>query len=390
MLRDTMCPTPKDAGELAPAVAALGLGPLVEAAGATPLYLVGGAVRDLLLGRPRSDVDVAVEGDALELARRLAGEAREHERFGTAKVALDGLEVDLAGTRGERYESPGALPEVQPASLTDDLARRDFTINAMAVPLAEPSKLIDPHGGREDLAAATLRVLHSGSFRDDPTRALRAARYAARFDLDLDPETERLLRAADLGLVSSDRVEAELSRLAAEEEWRRGFERLSEWGIAEIADPALMAAVRELLADRRWEAVAPVPAATLIAGAVSAGTFAAASEPLREARELADNEPGPPSHLAAAARNSGPLALVLARARGTEWLDDYMDRWRHVRLEIDGEDLLDAGVPQGPAVGRGLSAALAAKLDGNASGREQELPIALEAARDESEEAAPQ
>jgi tRNA nucleotidyltransferase (CCA-adding enzyme) len=385
MLRDPMSTAPKDAGELAQRVEALGLGPLVEAAGETPLYLVGGAVRDLLLGRGRSDVDVAVEGDALALARRLGGDAREHERFGTAKVALDGLEVDLAGTRGERYERPGALPEVRPAPLEEDLARRDFTINAMAVPLAEPGRLIDPHGGRQDLAAGALRVLHPGSFRDDPTRALRAARYAARFGLELEPETERLLREADLRSVSADRLEAELSRLATEEEWRRGFELLSEWGLAMVDDPALMAAAHETLADERWRGVAPLPATALIGGGVSAGDFAAPSGPLREAREIAGAEQGPPSRLAAAARDRGPVAMVLARALGTAWLDDYMDHWRHVRLEIDGQDLLDAGVPQGPAVGRGLSAALAAKLDGSASARVEELAVALEAARGEGE-----
>ena len=387
MLRDLMCAGAKDTGDLAPRVEALGLGPLVDAAEATPLYLVGGAVRDLQLGRPRSDVDVAVEGDALELARRLGGEAREHERFGTAKVTLDGLEVDLAGTRAERYGRPGALPEVGPASLEEDLARRDFTINAMAVPLAEPSRLIDPHGGREDLAAGALRVLHPASFRDDPTRALRAARYAARFGLELEPETGRLLRQSDLTSVSADRVEAELLSLATEDEWRRGFELLSEWGLARVADPELMAAARATLSGERWRGFAPIPTATLVAGRVSAGAFGAPSEPLHEAREIAGADDGPPSRLATVARDRGPLALVLARALGAEWLDDYLDRWRHVRLEIDGQDLLEAGVPQGPAVGRGLAAALAAKLDGRTAGREQELPVALEAARGEGEPA---
>jgi tRNA nucleotidyltransferase (CCA-adding enzyme) len=387
MLRDPMCAVAKDSGELAERVRALGLTPLAEAAGTTPLYLVGGAVRDLLLGRERSDVDVAVEGDALALARRLDGEASEHERFGTATVRLDGLEVDLAGTREERYESPGALPEVRPASLAEDLARRDFTINAMAVPLAEPEDLIDPHGGRADLDAGRLRVLHPGSFRDDPTRALRAARYSARFGLELEAETERMLRGAELGSVSADRVEAELSRLAREAEWTRGFQLLGEWGLADVPDPELMAAVRETLADPRWQGACPLPSAMLIAGEVSAGAFSAPSDPLREGRRIAATEPGPPSRLAAEARNAGPLALVLARALGAEWLDEFMDRWRNVRLEIDGEDLLDAGIPQGPAVGEGLSAALAAKLDGEVDGRDQELRTALRAARGEGGQA---
>jgi tRNA nucleotidyltransferase (CCA-adding enzyme) len=388
MLRDAMCAEPKGNADLGSRVAALGLRPLVEAAGTTPVYLVGGAVRDLLLGRDRTDVDVAVEGDALDLARRLGGEAREHERFGTAKVRLDGLDVDLGGTRAELYERPGALPAVRPASLDEDLARRDFTVNAMAVPLAEPDRLIDPHGGHRDLAAGRLRVLHPASFRDDPTRALRAARYAARFGFELEPETERLLRSADLTSVSADRVEGELVRLAAEEEWRRGFELLSGWGLVELRDPELMATARQALAEERWRA-APLAATMLVAGRVSAGEFAAPSEPLRAARLLADTEPGPPSHLADAARNTSPVTLVLARALGAEWLDRFMDEWRHVRLEIDGRDLLEAGIPQGPAVGRGLTAALAAKVDGQVAGRDEELRAALDAARG-GDEAAPQ
>ena len=156
-------------------------------------------MRDLLLGRQRADIDVAVEGEVEALARRLGGEARTHERFDTASVRVDGLEVDLAATRSETYAHPGALPEVRPASLADDLSRRDFTINAMAVPLAGDPELIDPHGGLEDLGRGELRVLHPGSFEDDPTRAVRAARYAARYGFALERTTAELIRRADLG-----------------------------------------------------------------------------------------------------------------------------------------------------------------------------------------------
>src|SRR5919198_1932639 len=133
---------------LAERLAALpGIQRLRDAAAGLPAYLVGGAVRDLLLNRDRADVDVAVEGGASELARRLGGDVRVHERFATAAVRVDGLEVDLAATRRETYERPGALPVVRPAPITDDLARRDFTVNAMAVPLAGTPQLIDPPGG---------------------------------------------------------------------------------------------------------------------------------------------------------------------------------------------------------------------------------------------------
>src|SRR4051812_23346550 len=127
-----------------------GLDRVREAAGEMPVYLVGGAVRDLLLGRERTDLDVAVEGDAAALGRRLGGEIREHQRFSTATVSLDGLEVDLATARSEHYARRGALPEVRPAAIAEDLARRDFTVNAMAVALAGDPRLIDPHGGARD------------------------------------------------------------------------------------------------------------------------------------------------------------------------------------------------------------------------------------------------
>jgi tRNA nucleotidyltransferase (CCA-adding enzyme) len=192
-----------------------------------PVYLVGGAVRDLLLGRSRADVDLVVEGDAAALAERLGGAAAEHERFGTVKVEVDGQEIDIAGARTETYPEPGSLPVVAPAEgIEADLARRDFTINAMAIPIADKPRLIDPHGGEEDLGRGLLRVLHPHSFEDDPTRAIRAARYAARFDFELEPETEELLRVADLTTLSADRRRAELERLAAEGSASRGFELL--------------------------------------------------------------------------------------------------------------------------------------------------------------------
>src|SRR3954452_1104331 len=238
-----------------------------EAAGDVPVYLVGGAVRDLLLGRERTDLDVVLEGDAAALGRRLGGEVRAHERFATAMVALDGLVLDLATARSETYPRPGALPEVRPATLAEDLARRDFTVNAMAVPLTDEAELIDPHGGARDLERGLLRVLHERSFVDDPTRALRAARYAARYGFDLEPDTERLLREADLETVSRDRVEAELRKLAAEPRARQGFALLDEWGLVSVDAEALdlIDRIGELLEAGPWQGFAPREQAVLAA-----------------------------------------------------------------------------------------------------------------------------
>jgi len=346
----------------------------VRAASEHPVYLVGGAVRDLLLRRPRADVDLVVVGGAAALARKLGADPIEHERFATAKATLDGHEVDIATARSESYAHPGALPDVEPAAdIETDLGRRDFTINAIALPLQGEAEPIDPFGGREDLEAGLLRVLHERSFEDDPTRALRAARYAARFGFELEPHTAELLRAADLGAVSADRRRAELLRLAAEPEAVRGFELLDEWGLVELraGGAALAASVEALLSAPPWAELARRET-TLLAAALG---------PAGGEEDLARQAPDRPSQAVECARGHDPAELVLARAFGAEWLDRYVGEWRDVRLEVDGSDLIAAGVPEGPAVGRGLEEALRRKIDGEIGGREEELSVALEAAR---------
>ena len=353
-----------------------------NALGSLDAYLVGGAVRDLIAGLEGFDLDVAVEAppaEVIELAERLDPEATVHGRFGTATVKAAGTQLDLAATRSETYERPGALPSVAEASIADDLARRDFTVNAMAVPLGGEPRLIDPHGGLDDLRAGVLRVLHPESLIDDPTRALRAARYCARLGLEPDPRTLELLRAADLETVSAERVEAELRRGANEPDAVAVLRLLADWGLVE-AEPDLAAAALAVLERAGWAGVADPAAVLLAAGSVRAGRFG----PLDGAaggRELASVEGARPSALAGAARGHGGVALVSARALGADGRDRYVKEWRTVRLEITGADLLEAGVERGPDVGRGLAAALAARLNGEIVGREQELETALRSAR---------
>ena len=352
------------------------------AAAGLDAYLVGGAVRDLIRGLDRIDLDVAVQAppDAVAaMALRVDPAARIHDRFGTATARVAGADVDLATTRAEAYEHPGALPRVRPATLADDLARRDFTINAMAVPLAGEPRLVDPHGGHGDLEARRLRVLHDRSFEDDPTRALRAGRYAARLGLRVDSRTADLLRTVDLATVSADRAEAELRRLAAEPDPVAALRLLVEWGVVE-ADTELAGATLRVLDEARWGAIADRATAFLAAGGVRAGRYRAPPGADR-ARGLAVLPALSPSELTARARGHASAELAIARALGAEWLDRYLDDWRGVRLEIGGRDLLAAGVAEGPAIGRGLEAALAAKLDGRVEGREEELAEALAAAR---------
>ena len=375
----------------------------VAATAPDPVYLVGGAVRDLLLGRGRGDIDLVVEGDPRDLAAALGAEIVEsHQRFGTLKVALGrdgqggsqvrsgkqgiprGVEIlDIVAARRESYARPGALPTVElGAPIRTDLARRDFTVNAMAVPLAEPRELIDPYDGQVDLQAGVLRVIHRASFVDDPTRALRAARYAARFGFEIEPGTLELLEATDLATVTSDRRWGELRKLAEEESAVRALELLAGWGLIDSREGgesfALAHEVDRLMAAPPWSEEAD-RAEAILAAALGPEPRPRLSPSGRQASGqrggLAEARPSRPSEAVRLARGHDAIELVLARAAGAGWLDDWL-RWREVRLEITGTDLTAAGLT-GPAVGEALEAALNAKLDGNASTRAAELRIAL-------------
>ncbi|MFH1724099.1 MAG: hypothetical protein ABII00_05690 [Elusimicrobiota bacterium] len=206
------------------------------------VYAVGGCVRDAMLGRPTRDLDMAVEGDPRVLAQAAVlswgGASEVFDRFGTVRLNLPGgFRMDFARARAESYPKPAALPVVRPATLAEDLVRRDFTVNAMARPLRARGfgALIDPHGGADDLKARRLKVLHPNSFRDDPTRLFRAARYAGRFALRLEPKTAALLREAVReglpGLLSRERVRQELIRDLEEDDPDAGMRLLKSWGL---------------------------------------------------------------------------------------------------------------------------------------------------------------
>src|SRR5712691_7552795 len=216
------------------------------------VYLVGGTVRDILLGEESFDVDIAVEGDAIDLARRIAGEldgrVRAHEKFGAAVVLYgDDQRIDVVTARTEFYDAPAALPTVEHATIREDLFRRDFTINAMAVSLkgADYGRLVDPFGGRRDLQARTIRVLHNLSFIDDPTRIFRAIRYENRYGFRMDEHTARLARGCiEMGLVgdlSSTRLLNELEALLEEGEIEHSVLRLADLGAATAIHPHLAA-----------------------------------------------------------------------------------------------------------------------------------------------------
>lgn len=352
-------------------------------------WLVGGAVRDALLGRDPRELDVVVAGDPAPVVAALGGEIRErHERFGTAVVDVAGAPVDVVRARAESYVHPGALPDVRPGTLEEDLARRDVTLNAIA--LRADGELREAPGGVADLGRGVLRVLHDGSFRDDPTRLWRIARYAARLGFAVDAHTRALAAAADAGTVSGHRLGDEVRLALREPDPRRAFAEAAALNAGllppgfDVAAGRADAALALLPDDGRRDLVlfaaccAPVDAATLVdwlamlefpAGdrdVVAAGSRASTYAPLAAARR--------PSEIARAARGAPIEVVALA---GGENARRWIDELRHVALEIDGRDLIAAGVPEGPEVGRRLAQALDAKLDGDVSGRAAELAAAL-------------
>jgi tRNA nucleotidyltransferase (CCA-adding enzyme) len=411
-----------DEDELPDRLSALpGMGRILSAlGGAAGCYLVGGAVRDLLLGREPLDIDIAVEGDAETVAQRLAealgGEVVSHERFGTATVVAGGVDVvNLAQTRRESYAEPGALPEVEPAGLAEDLGRRDFTVNAMAVALDSDDRLgvlEDPHAGRADLGDGLIRVLHPASFSHDPTRLLRAVRYAARLGFTLEADTERWAREAVAGdalkTVSGPRIRDELIDLLAEAEAPRAVELLRDLGIDRAlhsglrADPELVASAKLGAAETgAYPALAALAAmAVNRPGAPDGDALAlwidqlglpsgdrdAVLSAARRAPELAKalRHELRPSQLRVLLDGERPEALALALALGApaKPILDFVSRLSMVRLEITGADLLAAGLRESPALGRALEETLARKLDGEVDGREDELRVALEIAQE--------
>ena len=381
--------------------------------GLPPIYLVGGAVRDRLRGATPVDLDLALEGDALAVARALAsqldGEAVEWERFGTAEVRAPSLPLlNIATARRETYSAPGALPDVEPASLDEDLARRDFTVNAMAMALPDMT-LVDPHGGQEDLANGVIRVLHDGSFVDDPTRILRALRYEARLAARLDPHSEELARAAIAGgaldTVSGARIRDELLDLLREPEAPAALQRMRDmkldcalhpaWRVmperaasallacAETgADPALAVLAALMVPDA--EALHPMLDRLALTRHERDRVARAAEVGGHLAHQLTPDLAASEIHGLLHGEPAETLAVALAWGAPGEPVLRFVSDIGGARLEVTGDDLVAAGVREGPAIGDALAETLRRKLDGQVSGREEELALALELAREEA------
>lgn len=369
------------------------------------LYLVGGAVRDLLLGRANFDLDLVVEGDAPKLAnllmQREGGEVVVHRRFGTAKFRREDLSIDLATARAETYAHPGALPSVQPGSIRNDLRRRDFTINAMAVPLDVDNfgKLLDPYGGEKDLGDKLIRILHGKSFIDDATRMLRAIRYEQRFDFQLERTTESLLRRdlAMLNTISGDRIRHELELILKEERPERMLRRAGELGVLKEIHPSFNGNgwLEERFQQARSAARPPSAALyfsllvyhfsqdkgeQLIARLKIPGAVARA---MRDTIRLKENLPAlavaqlPSSAIYRLLQDYSPSS-ILANALASDSplicqrLHLYLNKLRYVKTSLNGEALQKIGLQPGPRLGAMLRALHEAKLDQRVKTRKEE------------------
>lgn len=369
-------------------------------------YLVGGVVRDLFLGRENLDLDVVIEGDAAGVTKGLAEKYKvrlvSHSRFGTAKLRFSAFSLDIATARTETYSHPGALPTVKPGSIVEDLKRRDFSINAMAVCLNPErfGELFDPLGGKDDLDKGLVRVLHEKSFIDDATRILRGIRYEQRLDFRFDEETERLLRrdVKMLHTISGDRLRHELERTLEEEEPEKAFRRAGELGVLRQLHPALEGDGWLAKVFRRARRGGRTPSANLYLCLLcyqldereaeeflkrlnfSARATKAVLDTVKlkkEVRRLAD-EDIKPSEVYEMLRSYDNVAveanlLAAESPLARRNLQLYLSRLRYVRTLLDGVDLAVLGIPVGPEIGEALNALRAARLDGEVRTRRDEV-----------------
>lgn len=427
-----------------------------------PIYFVGGLVRDLLLEKRPSDLDIVVEGDAIrlvtELSRRFGGEVHSHDRFGTAKWALAPdtyaaiaataremfpdlaievgtdedhgrlaapTQIDFVSARKEFYKRPTALPDVEPGSIKLDLHRRDFTINTLAIRLDGDylGQLLDFYGGRRDLRRGIIRVLHSLSFIDDPTRILRAVRLEQRLGFTIEPSTAELIETALplLDRVSGERIRNEIELSLNEANPVLVMERLDEMGVLarlhpelrwhpETADifrriPALAddplwgdtyrSSAPEFFYFAAWLApfAAPIPERVATRLRVRKATLEdlLGLERLRVA--LGELPTGAtPGQVVRALSPFAPRTLLTAwllewGSDANRWLERYVAEWSHVKPAVNGDDIRKAGLSPGPAYTRILDRLLMARLDGETPDETSERAMMMSLVAEEREKA---
>lgn len=375
------------------------------------VYLVGGVVRDLLLGYSNFDLDLVVEGDAVKLAQQVAETSQAkllaHHRFGTAKLRYEDFTLDLATARKETYARPGALPTVTPGTLEDDLIRRDFSINAMAISMAanDYGELVDPYQGKNDLEHCLIRILHPGSFSDDATRILRAVRYEQRLGFELETQTARLLKRdiPMLDTISGDRIRHELELIFKEKQPELAIKRLGELGVLPRISPSLKGdgwIAEKFDKARRLKKPTQLPSLyfCLLIYSFSESNLeqflARLNIPTKLSRAMCDtlrlktklpllNESSlKASEIYYLLREYEPLAIqanAIASESSTvhRHLQLFLTKLRYVRTALDGEELKRLGISPGPEMGKVLQILHKAKLDGEVRTKADEKKLAL-------------
>ena len=363
------------------------------------LYLVGGVVRDLLLGETNLDLDLVVEGDAIELAQRLAeinqAKITTHPQFNTAKLQWNRWSVDLATARSETYAKPGALPKVTPSSIASDLFRRDFTINAMAICLSPTryGELLDPHGGKDDLKHKLIRILHEKSFIDDATRIWRGLRYEQRLDFQLEETTLKLLERdiSMLDIISADRIRYELECILGERYPEKVFRRADELKVLPKLHPALkgngwlaekfeqarqlsspdlpsIGLYLALLAYRLTDEEREILISRLRLPKSLAQTLRDTINLKNKIQALATPELAP-SRIYYLLHNYSQTAIVANSLAGDlsiacQRIQLFLNKLRYVKPALTGEDLKRMGVAPGPNIREILQQIQRARLDG--------------------------
>jgi tRNA nucleotidyltransferase (CCA-adding enzyme) len=371
-----------------------------------PLYLVGGAVRDLLLDKSPGDLDLVVEGDVSALADKAAkatgGKTMSHKQFGTATLKVGKARLDIATARTEVYPRPGALPNVTTGTLKQDLLRRDFTINTLAVALSghRVGKLVDPFKGGADLQAGLLRVLHNRSFLDDPTRIFRGIRYEQRFGFQFEAGTLHLLKealaAGSLDTVTGDRLRRELELMFEEAEPLKSLLRARALGLFARLHPAFgdVPYLPKLEGQKVGEPL--IHLAALAYGFTSkqaSEVEARLNMPVEWKRIVNDaiilysNEAKlirremPPIEICSLLDPLSPVVLqaglLLAENPAVKAnIELYLEKLRHVKPALNGDDLLRIGIPEGPRIGQVLVLLREARLQGRVTTREDEVKTA--------------
>jgi len=384
-----------------------------------PLYLVGGFVRDLLLHIPATDFDLIVEGDAIALARALAaqygGRVTAHVRFGTAQWFLpdpDGPALDFISTRSETYKNHGDLPTVKPSRLTDDLARRDFTINTLAIRIDGEhwGELRDDLDGLNDLERGLVRVLHSKSFLDDPTRLYRAVRYEQRYGFQIAPETLNLIPPALhlIASLSAERLRHELDLILEEEQAVAMLNRLAELDLLQPVHPALAWDDKKrerLINGLRRARDYPIKAVSFSAGksflkwhfwlmdlastdinslerrlhfhSKLFGSLLASSAMSIDFPSLAGLKPSQCVKRLEGLPLTAVYAVFLSVPDGEvrKNLHNYLETWRHIKPKTNGHDLKKRGLPPGPRYQQVLSRLRQARLDGEVKTEIEEMEL---------------